>query len=36
MAMGPYGAGVTEVDEFLYELFAAGSARNRGHRTTPS
>jgi ABC-type transport system substrate-binding protein len=31
MAMGPYGAGVTEVDEFLYELFAAGSARNRSH-----
>jgi peptide/nickel transport system substrate-binding protein len=35
MAMGPYGAGVTEVDEFLYELFAAGSVRNRSHVDDP-
>jgi peptide/nickel transport system substrate-binding protein len=36
MAMGPYGAGVTEVDEFLYELFATGSDATGATWTTPS
>jgi len=29
MAMGPFGAGETEVDAFLYERFFSGSPRNR-------
>ncbi|HEY7517012.1 MAG TPA: ABC transporter substrate-binding protein [Methylomirabilota bacterium] len=29
MAMGPFGAGETEVDAFLYESFFSGSPRNR-------
>jgi peptide/nickel transport system substrate-binding protein len=29
MAMGPFGAGETEVDDFLYESFFSGSPRNR-------
>jgi peptide/nickel transport system substrate-binding protein len=33
MAMGPFGAGDTEVDTFLYETFFSGSARNRSHVT---
>ena len=31
MAMGPFGAGETEVDNFLYEPFFSGSPRNRSH-----
>ncbi|HEV8441538.1 MAG TPA: ABC transporter substrate-binding protein [Methylomirabilota bacterium] len=31
MAMGPFGAGETEVDNFLYETFFSGSLRNRSH-----
>jgi peptide/nickel transport system substrate-binding protein len=31
MAMGPFGAGDTEVDSFLYEMFFSSSPRNRGH-----
>jgi peptide/nickel transport system substrate-binding protein len=35
MAMSPLGAGDTEVDTFLYELFFSGSPRNRGHVSDP-
>jgi len=31
MAMGPFGAGETEVDNFLYEPVFSGSPRNRSH-----
>jgi peptide/nickel transport system substrate-binding protein len=31
MAMGPYGAGVTEVDDFLYTTFYPGAPWNRSH-----
>ncbi len=31
MAMGPYGAGVTEVDDFLTTMFLPGAAWNRSH-----
>ena len=31
MAMGPFGAGETEVDTFLYEMYHSASPRNRGH-----
>src|SRR5262249_31659970 len=29
MAMGPYGAGVTEIDDFLTAIFLPGAAWNR-------
>ena len=35
MAMGPFGAGITEIDEVLYETFAGASPRNRSHVTDP-
>jgi peptide/nickel transport system substrate-binding protein len=31
MAMGPFGAGDTEVDSFLYDTFFSSSPRNRSH-----
>jgi peptide/nickel transport system substrate-binding protein len=33
MAMGPFGAGETEVDSFLYELFYSSSPRNHSRVT---
>ncbi len=37
MAMGPYGAGVTEVDDFLYEHVLSGGRRGTAATsTTPS
>jgi peptide/nickel transport system substrate-binding protein len=35
MAMGPFGAGETEVDAFLYENFFSGSPRNRSRVSDP-
>src|SRR5207249_821863 len=35
MAMGPFGAGVTEIDELLYETFFSGSPRNRSRINDP-
>jgi len=35
MAMGPFGAGETEVDNFLYEPFFSSSPRNRSHVADP-
>ena len=33
--MGPFGAGVTEIDELLYETFFSGSPRNRSRINDP-
>jgi peptide/nickel transport system substrate-binding protein len=35
MAMGPFGAGVTEIDEVLYETFFSASPRNRSRVNDP-
>ncbi len=35
MAMGPFGAGVTEIDELLYETFFSASPRNRSRVNDP-
>jgi len=35
MAMGPFGAGETEVDTFLYENFFSTSPRNRSRVADP-
>ena len=35
MAMGPYGAGVTEVEDFLYAMFFPGAPLNRSHVNDP-
>ena len=36
MAMGPYGAGSTEVDDFLYGHFFPGAPYNRSHVADPA
>jgi peptide/nickel transport system substrate-binding protein len=35
MGMGPFGAGETEVDSFLYDTFFSDSPRNRSHVADP-
>ena len=35
MAIGPFGAGITEIDEVLYETFSSASPRNRSHVNDP-
>jgi peptide/nickel transport system substrate-binding protein len=35
MAMGPFGAGITEIDEVLFETFSTASPRNRSHVNDP-
>ena len=35
MAIGPFGAGITEIDEVLYEPFSSASPRNRSHVNDP-
>ena len=35
MGMGPFGAGETDIDSFLYETFYSASPRNRSHVADP-